>query len=289
MTESQTNPHDCSAWENRIALAQDGWITNVRINDHGIGKDRETHLSVGLWAKTSNWAGWITEVSLHKTSLVPRNADLIAEEIQRLSAVMREGCTTARQAFPETIPCLDHSASTRDSLAFVTNSYAMTHTQGQARNHFPTEAIHPGAGMGNSDAHAYAIARAVMNGMHVDDSLDPFADRYRLLSDCKNRNWQYGLRLCMRKWGNLTPAHQPARFSTNILEQTVTASLVKSAAASLWDLFAEFGPNGIRSGETENSLPPGFQTRQEKLDADRVARLAYEAEHGPLDDPYDTP
>lgn len=253
-----------SAWEKRIELARDGWTTECRVTNTGIGNLSKTHRAVGLWAKTWFWDGRISEVSLHAQSIVSFSRGHVANEIERLSSILHEACFRARREYRDAVPLVDHDQSTSDRIALRENPEETRRLREAKRAFYPTEAIPDGVGAHGTRAHENALADAAARGLDVSDRVDPYFGSGRMIRDCQERLWGYRARLAMRSWNGVRVSFDPQEFTTRNLEEVMISELTRSSAAALNELFAEYGETGLRAGETRNGLPPGFMTLEEK-------------------------
>lgn len=257
-----------TSWSLRIALPRAGWHTELRISRNGICSSPSSHVSVGFWARTWYWKGWISDVCLHEHDIIDlEDADAHA----RVLAVMtrlKAACEDATERFVDTIPCQVTFGTPKEPIELKENSWALEHVN-PARDIFPTEDIALGTELLSAPAgedHVSKFLDAARQRFEVEDDMNTYIGRARYLHDCKNRQWGYAARLRKRRHGDVPlSATRPTRLSVEELDEAIASGLIDLAADRIQRNLKSFGPGGALHGATANGLPPGKLTRAEYL------------------------
>lgn len=275
----------CSAWADRMALTRKGWKTEIRLSRDGLKQGPEDRVAIGVWADTSYWKGWITDICLHDHTIRACNDPALPAVIAGLLANVREACERAEDEFPDSVPCVMPEKSPSGRLIMAVNTHETRYATGRSRDYYPTEAVPDGPDTG-PDTHLCALIAAAASGLHVTDSINPYFGRSRYARDCKDRDWGYRLRLAVREIDGVKVEFRPQEFSTRLLAAPVVAGLIHSSHGSLLNHFRSYRPDGASAGATGNGLPPGFRSVQEAAAEHRAteeAKLAAsEADHAEL-------
>ena len=251
-------------WASRIALARAAWVTEIRITEIGVLRADEGRRALGVWARTHYWKGWVADICLHDHAIVtlkgPDDVPRTVATLARLVDNVREACERAAVEYPDSVPCRLPDRMEDGRIALATNSFETGHIATRPPQHFPTEAIPAGmetTALGVEDGHLAALARATVDGLHVEDKLHPYFGRPRYASDCKDRSWGYETRLAARRAPDGTRiAFRPVRFSLETLDETYATSLVTSGAAATRARIN-------RAVERTGALPPDLETLAE--------------------------
>lgn len=263
-----------AAWIDRVALARQGWHTEIRLTTQGIGQQPAGVVAAGCWARTNYWTGWITDICLHDHANIDlREADAAAR-LYALIASVRHTCERAAREFPDSIPCQTHPKQADGLIALAENSWDMRDIAARMRDSHPTEAIPEGI----EDApatlpHLDRLICAALDGLHVEDAVTPHIGRARYARDCQNRDWGYRLRLAKRHSGDIKVAFRPMSFQVESLHEELVSSLTQSAHEGLSRLFSRHAPGGDLQGSTANHLPAGVRTLADHM-AENDARIA---------------
>jgi len=262
-----------STWTDRVALARDGWMTEIRLTRSGITPRTPTTVAAGIWAKTHYWAGWPADVCLHDHLILDIAEAGAHVRLEALMGNMREACARARRTFEDSVPCQLPDKDGAGRLMLGTNSIEARHNEGRARDIFPSENIPAGIEddvMPPASDHLARLMAAAGAGLHVEDSINPHIGRARYMRDCKDRDWGYKLRLARRQAGGVVVAFRPQVFTVEMLHERMAAQLITAAHAANEEVFALHAPGGPCHGWTANSLPPGEQTLEEIKTRDRA-------------------
>lgn len=268
-------------WGVRIGMARRGWQTELRLTRSGLARSDQDRVAAGCWARTMHWAGGIAEVCLHEHAIFnPDSPEAPARLIDLIRRVDRL-CRKAEREFPDTVPC-QLMERDEDGLLRLAESEMLTrHLRDQRLDLTPSENIPQGVEAG-PDAHVMAILAAARDGLHVEDSINPYFGPSRYSRDCENRNWGYRLRLAVREVNGVKVSFRPQEFTTRLLAPRAISGLISGSRTSILDLFRLYGPEGDLAGVTSNGQPPGFETLKEAIAA-RERELA--ARRGGLEDP----
>ena len=258
-------------WTDRLALARDGWQTEIRIDRTGVGGPA-SRCACGVWARRNTWAGWAADVCLHDHAILDITAPDAATRIAAVLAQVRTACSKATARFVDSVPC---QGTTRDSDGLMTVIASDWHTdmarQGP-RDLFPTEALDPdweATSVSPTDGHIAALVATARAGARVAESLTPFFGPPRMLRDCANRQWGYTLRLATKDLsgaaGGPRIAHKPWRFTTDLLDETAVAGLISGAHATLAARVSRHAPD-LPPGETEMAPSPAPSASPEDAD-----------------------
>ena len=264
-----------SPWEVRVGLARRGWQTELRLTRTGLTRTDKDRVAAGLWARTMHWAGGIAEVCLHEHAIFdPASPKAPARLIDLIRRVDRL-CAKAEREFPDTVPCQMTERDEDGLLRLAENEMLTRHLTDQKRDLTPSENIPEGMGAG-LDAHVMALLSAARDGLHVEDSINPYFGPSRYARDCENRNWGYRLRVAVRESDGVKVSFRPQEFTTRLLAPRAIVGLISGSRTSLLDLFRLYGSDGPLDGVTRNGLPPGFETLKEAIaarDKEMAARV----------------
>ena len=260
-----------SIWITRLALARLGFHTDFKISPYGIRNEDGQRRSVGLWARTMYWHGYISDICLHQHEIIDlRDRAGAAEKIRTVHDRTLELCTRALREFPDTIPCQmpEHLPDGRTVL--VTSTWDTERRKGWSEEHIPTEDLPPGleASIPGEDPVLEAFLDLAPLPLHLEDQLNTYhgRGRGRFVTDCKNRDWTHVMRHALHESQGIGIAFKPKTFTSPLLDARSVAMMIRSSAEALIRLFEDHAPGGPLAGSTVNGLPPGFQTRAEKLE-----------------------
>ncbi|MFZ3584272.1 hypothetical protein ACOI1H_19220 [Loktanella sp. DJP18] len=249
------------AWSDRIALTRAGWRTEMRFTRNGIASENPHNRACGVWASRSDWHGVIADVYLHHHAILDLDDPDIHQKLTQLWSELRALCVRAVHTFEKDVPCIIIKDGTLD---LAVNRYASDLSAEDTRDVFPTEdlPVHlEYAVIWDGNDHLAALVDAARAGLHVEDSLNPWFGRSRMIRDCKDRTWGYRLRLTQRDSGDVKVVFKPVTFSVETLHEDCLRALVVASHASINRLFARFAAGGADDGTTDNALPPGHAAR----------------------------
>jgi hypothetical protein len=258
--------HADGFWADRLHLARDAWITDIRIPAPSHLDAGKSH--VGLWARTWFWGGGISEVCLHthgtftETTGRQDRIDLIT----RMSARLREACARARLEFPDSVPCQGLGRDERGRIPLSENTAETLRLHEQVRDVHPTEDLPEDLSVfldGDAPGLAGALIDAARDGTAVEDRLDPYFGPSRMLRDCQDRKWGYRLYLVPRVFRGERVEFNRQEVASRLLSEDFLCGMTRSSAASLSRMFEIHAPGGARHDPGGNGLPPGFRTVRE--------------------------
>lgn len=251
-----------TAWASRLELARDGWATECRITEVGLGRERAgTHRAVGVWARTWFWSGWITEVCLHAHAIAPLAEAGIEASIDAVVADVLEACRRARAEFRDSIPCLGQGRDREGRLKLAENSWAMGLVRDTVRRPHPLERI-PGADTSAPDVPlSRLLARTAaeqgpFGHLHVEDRLSGTYGPPQLLRDMTSRSWGYEVALAPRSWAGRPLRFKPFRRDGPDLGEKEAGQHIRETRAALDALFGLSSPGA-------SALPEGYAWRDE--------------------------
>jgi len=256
-----------TCWNDRIELARQGWMSDLRLTTLGVsGRDRGT-VACGFWAKAHYWSGWITEVHLHDHIVLDLGDDDAQDRIGALVANVRDACERARRDFADVIPGMAHRKDMNGRLELCENTLEKQYSHGRERIFFPTEDIAEGIEISPAHAPSFLdpLVGAARDGLHVEDSLNPFFGTPRLARYCENRNWGYRLRLAMRSSGDTKVSFRPRSLKSDYLQESMIHGLIDMSYHQIIAHFACYAPGGALHGATLNGLPPGEKSLKEDV------------------------
>lgn len=251
-----------SLWENRIALAREGWGTQITLDQSGV-KASGSMISVRIRASTEIWHGRRFSVSLHLHDTCNMFAAEASLRVDAICEDLRLLCQRAVREFPDCPPLQMAQRDDRGSPKLVPHEMARYIMQQQGPLVHPTEAIPEGKLFSDDDVFVSAILDAARAGLYVEDAIEVRPSRLRGTEEFKNREWLHRIRLAMPVFGGERLNFQPVDRLSCLLHEESEATLVRQSTEAMFNLFSLYAPGGARYGETKNGLPPGFSQRKQ--------------------------
>jgi len=242
-----------SAWPDRLHLARQGWVTDIRLSRMGIFSAPPSHQSFGFWAKRPDWHGRWGEVCLHEHVTIdledPETATRIMAEA---SASVREACDRAWAVYTDSVPCQRMDRDPGGALGLTVSTWTTTNWKTCQLRPAPIEKIAEGMeGLSpdGDEPQLRAVLDLVAAGLHVEDRLDPWFGPARFVNDTSPRDWGYRTRIAVREQCETRVVFRPVETTTRLLDEGSATGLLRTSGQALIDLFARCAP----------AIPPGFE------------------------------
>lgn len=244
-------------WQDRLALAAAGWNTDFRLSRHGVRKPEERR-SVGLWARTWKWNGYVADVCLHTHLILPVDHAGPSVEFDMMSARLREACERARAEFTDVAPCMLPDPMEDGRIKLVANHMEAKHFRKQEQRGFTPDLISFSADEPDSGAYADVLASFIaVPELEYEDRLNNHAER-RFIRDDQPAVWQFETRVMLPLQNGRRVTFRPVASATRLIDESSAAEMAAFSVRSLQRRFADYAPGGRLADLNPEGLPPGF-------------------------------